>query len=649
MGNPNLSPAAASRVPLLGPNHGVGHARTAALGGRGQRSLCVAAVALLVFLNAAYRSIGGVRFEHAVSKRSTAATTASAATGSGGGWSWAALEPSRNLTWQRCYDDAYDCARLDVPMDWLDPSDDSRVVLAVIRLRATNMTDYRGPVFFNPGGPGGSGIWSMLDHGENIQTIVGANHDVVTFDPRGVGASVPRVECWPYGQERTFWGLADVGVSDSHPGVIYDEYARAAAVSSRCESTLAKSGILSHISTASHARDMLEILHQMGQDKLKYWGFSYGTILGGTFAAMYPDKAERLVSDGNVDYNEWYHGVHINFVRDGDKVLNGFYELCSLAGPRKCAFYEPTPAKIETRFRALLERLRENPVVVPARAADESADDGAPEMPQIINYSSLRRTLSSVLYQPLYLFPKFARALAALETGDGLPFLRMNGAGSSLLQSACPSAPEPVEPTVPPSSVAESTADMFAAVLCADGMPWGNKTVRDLVSVAEELRNISFADGAVNSAVKAACVGRTVRPKWRYTGSFEVKTAFPVLFINNMADNATPLVSARNNSQGFEGSVLLVQKSYGHTTLAAPSTCTAGRIRAYFQDGQLPPRGTECEPDQLPFGVPVTPSASAEGTMSVVESREAEDLAHAVLKLSRKASAGLRRRGLLVV
>lgn len=139
-------------------------------------------------------------------------------------------------------------------------------------------------------------------------------------------------------------------------------------------------------------------------------------------------------------------------------------------------------------------------------------------------------------------------------------------------------------------------------------------------------------------------------PKKKHTGPFEAKTAFPILFIANMADNATPLVSARNNAQGFEGSVLLVQKSYGHTTLAAPSTCTAGRIRAYFQDGQLPPHGTECEADRQPFGVSTAPSASAEGnTPSVVVPREAEDLADAVLKLSEKASAGVRRRGLLIL
>jgi pimeloyl-ACP methyl ester carboxylesterase len=185
-------------------------------------------------------------------------------------------------------------------MDWLDPSEDLRVVIAIIRLRASNATASRGPVFFNPGGPGGSGVWSLLDHGKYLQTIVGTNHDIVSFDPRGVGASVPRIECWKTKQDRAVWDLQDVGVIDAHPGTLWDAFARAKASSQSCEASLGSEGLLRHSSTTYHARDMLEILEQMGQEKLRYWGFSYGTVLGGTFAAMYPDRVERLVSDGEL-------------------------------------------------------------------------------------------------------------------------------------------------------------------------------------------------------------------------------------------------------------------------------------------------------------------------------------------------------------
>lgn len=223
-------------------------------------------------------------------------------------FNWANITPSPPpIQWQPCYDDELDCARLDLPMDWQQAEATNgsasvrRVILAIVRLRAavpSNSPDYRGPVIFNPGGPGGSGIWSLRDHGKDLQTIVGTNHDIISWDPRGIGASTPRIDCWASAQDRVYWDLQDPGVVDAHEGAVYDAYARAAAYSQVCERNMEESGILEHSSTAYHARDLLAILEATGEKKLKYWGFSYGTVLGGTFAAMYPDRVERMVNDG---------------------------------------------------------------------------------------------------------------------------------------------------------------------------------------------------------------------------------------------------------------------------------------------------------------------------------------------------------------
>ncbi|KAK3393301.1 TAP-like protein-domain-containing protein [Podospora didyma] len=567
---------------------------------------------------------------------------------------WVDIPPSRTIQWHPC-DGGYECARLDVPMDWLDPSHKHRVVLAVVRLRAARTAhgEYRGPVFFNPGGPGGSGVWSLRHHGRDLQTIVGDNHDIVSFDPRGVSASVPRIECWGSAQNKLFWNLQDVGVVDAHPGVLYDSYARAGALSRACEQNHllgaggdAEGSILRHSSTSYHARDMLAILESMGETKLKYWGFSYGTVLGGTFAAMYPDKVEKMVNDGNVDYKEWYYGdvnSYINFLYDTDKVMDAFYEFCHKAGPLRCLFYATTPPLIKERLDALLAQIRVTPVLIPP--ASSAVDASGPEMPELVTYSKVRRMISTMLYQPIHRFRPVAEVLAGLEGGDGIPYYKYAYGGGPSPSAFC--LAETVPPTVPISGPEEEgTDDVFPAVMCSDDAHAINETLAEFEMYANRLQEVSTAAGVVQISMRMSCVGRTVRPKWRFNGPFTAPanaTTYPLLFIANIADNITPLVSARNNSAGFPGSVVLIQNSYGHTSLAAASTCTSRYIRDYFQHGTLPAQDTVCAPDADPFE-----AAFFMGNVGGMHDADADDdvddvdeLTRAIRKLSREANFAL--------
>lgn len=537
---------------------------------------------------------------------------------------WASIPPSRTLEWHSCFDAQYDCARLDVPLDWLDPTEDDRVILAIARLRATDKKNYKGPVFFNPGGPGGSGIWALKDHGKQLQTVIGNNYDIITFDPRGIGASVPRIDCWGSGQRRHNWAMQETPVLDSHQGVYYDAWARAAAYSLACEQSHMSNGLLKHIGTASHARDMLEILNQMGEEKLQYWGFSYGTILGGTFAALYPEKVGRLVSDGNVDYEEWYNNVHINSVRDADAVMEAFYSLCHKAGPERCALYDSSPENIKERHITVLERLRVQPVIyMPPTATDST-------LPEIVTYSKIRKLAATALYRPNFYFTHLAEILAALEDGDGAPYYAFVTRHGMPFSNVCSIEDPPA--TEPLTADAEGSDDAFPTILCADGKPL-DKDPRHFQAYVNEMGVISKASGAIVVHDRIACAGRTVRPKWDFKGPFNTKTSFPILYIANMADNITPLVSARNNSAGFQDSVVMIQNSYGHTSLAAPSICTAKAVRRYFQEGLLPEDGARCDPQLLPFGIE---GKSAGGT-------DDTELTGALHELSAKANWGLSR------
>ncbi|RWA04274.1 hypothetical protein EKO27_g10828 [Xylaria grammica] len=318
-----------------------------------------------------------------------------------------------------------------------------------------------------------------------------------------------------------------------------------------CETHMvAKSDILRHVGTTPVARDMLEIVHKLGYEKLKYWGFSYGTVLGGVFASMYPDKIERLVSDGNVDIREWHYQTYINFLRDTDKVLDAFYDFCHEAGPGACALYADTPELIRRRMENLLEKIRRRPVLVTPDGSFATTDN----MPQLITWSHIRRSTATVLYQPLLRFKTYATVLAALESGDGRPFYSLYSILYPDEESSVCSI-ETISPDIP--RLEGGNGDAFPAIQCSD-QPQANQTVEEFIDFAKQLTEISKSSGDINTLYRLNCIGRTIRPKWRFDGPFEGNTSFPILYINNIADNVAPL-------------------------------------------GQLPKPGTTCEPNFYPF------------------------------------------------
>ena len=307
--------------------------------------------------------------------------------------------------------------------------------------------------------------------------------------------------------------------------------------------------------------------------------------------------------------------------------MQSFYRFCHLAGPLRCAFYAPTPLLIESRLDSLLEAIRMSPVMMTPFDGVESESP----VPRLVTYTSVKRMLSTALYQPALRFPRVAEVLAGLEARNATAY-RLYVSQDETRSSSSLCLAETVPPSEPLPVPLEGTADAFPAIMCSDALPT-RLSPAEFEGYALKLQDISRAAGSVQVGFRLSCVGRVVRPKWRFEGfggeelevlsgnsdneegrekvmmmrrrrkNEKVKTRFPILFVNNVADNVTPLVSAEKNSRMFEDSAVLVQEGYGHTSLAAGSRCTAEKVRRYFQEGKVPRVGERMCGGEVPWGV----------------------------------------------
>ena len=183
------------------------------------------------------------------------------------------MEPSRQLEWTSCYS-GNKCARLLLPLDY-DTPDGPTTAIAIRIIPATDLDNYRGTIFLNPGGPGGSGLGLIERTGANISRIVGPSFDVLSFDPRGIGRTTPQASCFETPSQRAIWATQEghqlVDASDEALGIVH---ARAQVRAELCKERVGGEWGIGRFATTPYvARDMLEMSQLMGQDQLQYWGF----------------------------------------------------------------------------------------------------------------------------------------------------------------------------------------------------------------------------------------------------------------------------------------------------------------------------------------------------------------------------------------
>ncbi|PYH45378.1 alpha/beta hydrolase [Aspergillus saccharolyticus JOP 1030-1] len=566
-------------------------------------------------------------------------------------FTWDQITPTEQLVYHPCFD-GYECSRLHLPMDWnRTDGQGAKVALAVIKVPAkVPVTDsrYAGPILLNPGGPGGSGVSLVLRMGRNIQTVVdsadapdephplegGKYYDIVSFDPRGVNNTSPAFSCFLDSAARQAWKLqvASEGILGSSDGVFDSRWARHESLGLTCaaqEDGEEGEWIGRFMNTPTVVADMVELIERHGewreqetarilrsgcrgslneidtaeairlrnrwvpgQEKLQYWGFSYGTVLGSTFAAMQPHRIHRAVIDGVCDASDYYAGGWLTNLQDADAAWLSFFELCASVGQGVCPFAagEGLQATVD-RYENLLTTLKSNPVAVPA-----SGKRG----PDIITYTDVKMLVAQAVYTPMKSFERVARLLTDLDHRNGSAFADYKDQERLDWRRAPPCNPSGSKPCMIPGENYEA----MMSILCSDGEDIGEIAKEKFESYWHTLQDQSETFGDFWTEIRFSCIRWKTRPAWRFESLIAGNTSYPLLFVGNTYDPVTPLRNAFKMSRQFPGSVVLQQDSVGHCTLSGPSLCTAKAIREYFQKGELPNHGKICEVEEKPFHVP---------------------------------------------
>jgi len=479
------------------------------------------------------------------------------------------------IDWRPCGEDfpGIECATAEVPLDYGSPAG-ATTRIALARVPASDSGNRVGSVFVNPGGPGGSGVGFVLSgFGNFLEENLDGRFDVVGFDPRGVGASDP-LHCFDSEDELLSFIFA-VPVFPYEDGQYGPFYSHFASLADEC---LTRGEVIAdHMSTADVARDLDLLREAVGDRRLTYLGFSYGSYLGNTYANLFPRNVRALVIDGVLDPRLWSSGQQIRSDRVAtQEVFEEFLRLCDEAR-RQCAF--ASRGGTAERWDALAAAVEDEPI---------DLGEGF-----LYTYDFLIGDAAGVMYAP---------EIWGGPDGYGafLDFLADAALGDQSAREQARTVRRNLAEEIDARRVREADYDNgFDAYF---GNQCGDTEYPS--TFAEFLAIDGFAQAGSRFGpywwwFNAGCTDWPVADD-RYVGPWRARTSAPVLVVGNFFDPATDYAGAEATDRLLRNSQLLSYAGWGHTAYGR-SECTTELIDAYLLDGTLPQPGTVCPANPNPF------------------------------------------------
>lgn len=461
-----------------------------------------------------------------------------------------ALAPyySQRLSWEPCRDD-FDCSTLTVPLDYAEPAGET-IDLALLRAAARDPDARVGSLVVNPGGPGAPGT-DYAAAGQFGRRLVD-RFDIVGVDPRGTGRSAP-VDCLSDADLDAYLAL------DSTPDDPDEVEALVAGQTGLLRGCTELSGDLAgHLSTVEAARDLDVLRAALGEPGLIYFGASYGTFLGATYAELFPDRVGRLLLDGAVDPTVTGGEVALAQARGFETALRAYVADCVDGGD---CFLGAGVEDGLTRIADFLEEVDAEPLPV---------SDGR-ELTESLAFLGV--------ITPLYVRDYWTLLDRGLQKAfDG------NGSMLALLADAYASRG-------PEGDYLDNSAEAIAAINCLDDpSSTPAEEVLDRLPAFEEASPTLARRFAWN---QLGCVGfepRAAEPP----PTIRAEGAAPIVVVGTTRDPATPYAWAVALADQLESGVLVSRDGDGHTGYGSDNACVDQAVEDYLVDGTVPLDGLSC-------------------------------------------------------